>query len=56
MITTRRYARYLGIFLLLAVAGCAGREPAQRTLSGSFSVVYDNVGSPRAGRPITAAA
>lgn len=44
MIHTRRYAKHLGILLLLAVAGCAGQEPAQRTLSGTFSVAYDNVG------------
>lgn len=45
MTFARRYLTVFGAIAVLAVSGCAGPEPAQRTLSGTYAVTYDNIGA-----------
>ena len=44
MINMRKMAALTGTAVLVALAGCAGEQPATQTESGTYSVTYDNVG------------
>ena len=44
MINMRKMLALTGTAVLVALAGCAGEQPATQTESGTYSVTYDNVG------------
>lgn len=44
MISCGRFLKSLSLVAVLAAAGCAGPQTADRTKSGTYAVTYDNVG------------